>query len=287
MVAVSTFNVVFSILNAANTTPIQLIMLTIASDSLRSQDKGKAMKALAGEIQACNDCYKKYPEAKRHIANSIASMSKTGINFWADAFPHYNAKLMIVGQDWGSEGYLETFLRLHGGSIPNPYEENNNRTWSNLMEFLDASMIDHRDVYLTNALLCLRRGKGMSGERNFSPKCLQNCFQYLKRQIEIIRPLVIAALGEKVFRLLSNRYMIKIEHQRYREIVDNYEPEKYLTETGSILFPLFHTGNYGVLNRGNRDIALGRKKLGSDFMKLRDLLSDADEKYRNVGDRKE
>ncbi len=207
---------------------------------MRNKAKEDAVNQLASKVQACTKC-------EPALCNIIAAKSKSGIGYWSDAFPNYNARLMIVGQDWGDEKYFKAF-----GDPPVPYREEGNPTWENLMKYLKAAdfrtgygEFEFTDIYLTNALLCIRKGNiGMSGDKNIATKWFDNCYPFLKTQIDIIKPKVIATLGERVFRVLARHN--GISYRRFREEVA--QPQDI--GNGMIIFPLYHTGYWGSLNRG-------------------------------------
>ncbi len=225
--------------------------------------KEACINKLIEKIKTCpNEC--------KHMSNIIAGRPENaakGIGYWSDAFPYFNAKLMIVGQDWGNEEYVSRF-----GKFPDEYKayrEKGNPTWENLMRNLEYAGFNLHggDIYLTNALLCARTGK-MTGNKSIDKASFSKCFDYLKVQIEIIKPVVIAALGQLVFDVLNEKLDIRYRYKKFADIVAMVKsnPEAFRTKDNVILYPLYHTGAYGSMNR--KKAGVGGDML-ADFISLR------------------
>jgi len=193
------------------------------------------------------------------------------IGYWSDAFPNYDAKLMIVGQDWGTLIYLDKFIKDNGNKIPNPYREKGNPTWENLINFLEEAWFKpfgeyFENIYLTNAVLCLRNWSQMTG--SIPMQYFKNCFPFLKEQIDIVKPKIIATLGATVFQVLARNYNIKLRHKTFRDIVANYKKDALITEEGFYIYPLYHTGGLGLRNR---KMAKLHVEPVEDFKRLKEL----------------
>ncbi|MGB9892710.1 uracil-DNA glycosylase family protein [Thermodesulfovibrio yellowstonii] len=194
------------------------------------------------------------------------------IGYWNDAFKNYNAKLMIVGQDWGSEGYLEKWIKKNGGKVPNPYDESN-PTFRNLMYHLEKAKIDKKDIYLTNAVLCLREGNEISGNKNKpKKKHFRNCSQFLKRQIEIIQPKIIATLGLDALNIILEIFEIPKKVKKLNEVAGKIIVEKSKVFPDIKIFPLFHTGIKGINMR--KKLSKNDNMLMEDFKELKRCLEE-------------
>jgi len=251
--------------------------------------KEEKITKLRQKISICNKCE---GDSDKHLVNVIAANHNNapkGIGYWSDAYPNLNADLMIVGQDWGSEGYLSEFVKKYNGRLPDAenYWEDNNPTWENLMDYLlkagfeteeniAESFKKFKNIYLTNSVLCLRKGNKITGDIRI--EWINNCYQFLKKQIDIVRPKIIATLGQKVFDIFSHNFGLK--HRKFTESVS----KKYIIEIKAdeencsykvIVVPLYHTGYYGSLNR--RKASSSGKLAGDaieDFRNLKDLLNN-------------
>jgi uracil-DNA glycosylase len=201
----------------------------------------------------------------RNIIAGRPESAAKGIGYWSDAFPYYNAKLMIVGQDWGNEKYVTKFGKFP--SFYKEYTEQGNPTWENLMKYLVGAEFDLHggDIYLTNALLCARTGE-MTGNSAIDKASFAKCFNYLKEQVDIIKPVVIAALGQLVFDVLNENLDIRYRYKKFADIVAMVKsnPEAFKTKDNVTLYPLYHTGAYGSMNR---------EKAGVDGDMLDDFIS--------------
>jgi uracil-DNA glycosylase len=106
---------------------------------------------------------------------------------------------MFVGQDFGTVGYADQVIVSGKG------ESTSNPTWRTLLSLLDASDIDPTSCFFTNALLGLRPGTGMTGNAPGwrDPKLLAASRTSLLRQIQLVQPSAIFALGLPAARFLG------------------------------------------------------------------------------------
>jgi len=108
------------------------------------------------------------------------------VGAWSLWQGNLDASLMVVGQDWGDETY---FIRREGREGPR------NPTNLALVELVGIAGISigepgssvGRDIaFFTNAILCLKGSDGgLQGKVQAS--WFDNCAQFLRRQIEIVR----------------------------------------------------------------------------------------------------
>lgn len=151
-------------------------------------------------------------------------------SIWTDWINRADSKLMIIGQDWGPYVDME---RLHNQYCNSVVQKRDRReAWSEIVnepesmtkklmtEFLvqsakemgivvDETILD--SFFVTNAVLCARKGTNYRGNNNFKPKfCTENCAVNLKKEIEIIRPFVIITLGYWPFYSIAKSYNIPV-----------------------------------------------------------------------------
>jgi DNA polymerase len=148
-----------------------------------------------------------------------------------------SASLMVVGQDWGDTGYFER----HGGR-----EGPQNPTNEFLVELVGIAGVsieppdsdEGRDVaFFSNSILCLKNADGgLQGEVTRS--WFENCAPVLRRQIEIVAPRVLVALGERAFGAIMKAYGMKAES--FREEVETLDGRLLLN--GSRAFAVYHCG---------------------------------------------
>ena len=134
---------------------------------------------------------------------------------WTDWINRADSKLMIVGQDWGPYVDMESLHNKYCKSVVK--NQDKDQTWAEIVnepesmtkrlmtEFIvqsakemgivvDETILD--SFFVTNAVLCARKGTNYRGNNNFKAKfCTENCASKLKKEIEIIKPIVIITLG--------------------------------------------------------------------------------------------
>ena len=91
-------------------------------------------------------------------------------------------------------------------------------------------------IFLTNAVLCLKREGRMQGKTDKS--WFTNCAPFLRRTIEIVGPKVIVTLGQSAYRAVTAVYGIK--PQPFRSAVEC--ENGFELEAGIRLFPVYHCG---------------------------------------------
>ncbi|MED5590661.1 uracil-DNA glycosylase family protein [Bacillus subtilis] len=157
------------------------------------------------------------------------------INPWTRWCGNLNAKVMVVGQDWG---HVEAFIRNKGQV--NPLNTTNNK----LIEMLSLIGVKLEDTYLTNAILCMKETKNLSGKTKSA--WYRNCGEhFLKREIEIVNPKIIITLGVKAFRTVKRVYNIKCSN--YLRDVVKYEEPIMINEAK--WFPVYHIGKLAQSSR--------------------------------------
>jgi len=154
---------------------------------------------------------------------------------WSRWQGNLNAKLMVVGQDWGDTGY---FVRNEG------VESLGNRTNVTLMDLIGTlgltigppgAMMGQDVVFFTNAILCLKEG-GLQAQ--VQENWFRNCAPHLRRQIEIVQANIVVGLGERAFRAILLGF--NLLSRSFRSEVE--DPEGTLLPNGSRAFAVYHCG---------------------------------------------
>ncbi|HSF34081.1 MAG TPA: uracil-DNA glycosylase family protein [Candidatus Tectomicrobia bacterium] len=123
---------------------------------------------------------------------------------WSRWQGNLSAELMVVGQDWGDEGYFRQGEGWDRATNPT------NRTLMKLLESIGILIgpptpgSSPNVLFFTNAVLCLKKEGGLQGgvQRDW----FKNCSYFLRRQIEIVTPRVVAALGAHAFRAVRDAF---------------------------------------------------------------------------------
>lgn len=180
---------------------------------------------------ACLDLVLDRKECRRCQCLTNPSVSIGGaydsdeIGPWSGWHGNLSAKLMIVGQDWGSERY---FVEKRG------IEDPNNSTNKVLAHLVRTTGLEMEAVFLTNAILCL---KGGSMQAPVKKEWFVNCGElFLKKTIEIVKPKILVTLGEHAYR--SMEMLFGLRRIPFREAVDF--PEGIRLPAGIRFFPVYH-----------------------------------------------
>jgi uracil-DNA glycosylase family 4 len=173
-----------------------------------------------------------------------------------------NASLMVVGQDWGGTKY---FNKNGGRDAP--------RNFTNLalIELLGKAGFSIRDIdsqegqnilFFTNAILCLKHG---NLDAKVQKVWFDNCASFLRKQIEIVNPVVVVGLGELAYRAILFGFNMKAGQFRAE-----VETEKgIMLPNGTRAFAVYHCAK-GSQNR-NRPMDAQRK----DWMRIRPFITKA------------
>jgi uracil-DNA glycosylase family 4 len=140
-----------------------------------------------------------------------------------------HAALMFIGEAPGRLGADQTSVPFHGDAAGETFED-----------LLAFAGIRRDDVFVTNAVLCNPRD---SRGNNASPQSseISNCAAYLRRQIDLVNPPVVVALGAAALRSaslierhsLSLSAAVRTAHRWY----------------GRTLIALYHPGRRAMLHR--------------------------------------
>ncbi len=168
-------------------------------------------------------------------------------SIWTDWYNRLDAKIMLVGQDWGPFIDMNKFHELY---INNPSKKN----WKNIIEqeksttkrlltkYLVQSAknfninISLDDIYITNAIMCARKGNNYRGSNINLKVSTCNCSEFLKKQIDIVKPKIILTLGYYPIYSLSMRYGFKI-CSTLTETIETYG--KFILDN-FVIIPLYH-----------------------------------------------
>ena len=126
-----------------------------------------------------------------------------------------------------------------------------------LTKIIAAIDFARADVYIANVVKCRP-----PGNRNPEPIEVATCSPFLLRQIEIVRPKVIVALGAFAAQTLLQT---KVPISKLRGHVHEFRP-------GTKVIPTFHP-SFLLRNRNNRDLY---REVWEDVKKARALLAESD-----------
>ncbi len=156
-----------------------------------------------------------------------------------------DAKILVVGQDWGNEA---SFIKQKGKPVAD-----GGLTNGNLIKLFDSIGIpveppgqrQNPDLFFTNAVLCMKQG-GITdkiGRRSYN-----NCYElFLKELISIIEPQVIITLGKNAYISVARIHGEKPEafSGLIDRIIEEQEPVP-LNGGKRWLLPAPHCGPLGI-----------------------------------------
>jgi hypothetical protein len=198
--------------------------------------------------KACRLCC---PQLTNPSAFEDGRYDSEHIGPWSRWQGNLDAKVLVVGQDWCDTRYF----KKHSG-----WEKRGNRTNTTLVKLLGSiglsvpspgtSPTSVPTVFFTNAVLCLKEG-GLQGP--VRSEWFLNCRSYLRRQIEIVRPLVVVGLGQRAFESILAAF--DLTPPAFRAAVQ--DPLGTAIPPGSRVFAVYHCGSR-ILNTPSDGCAVGR-----------------------------
>jgi DNA polymerase len=131
-----------------------------------------------------------------------------------------NPRVMFIAEAPGRHGADRTRIPFHGDISGRNFEE--------LIKAIDLT---RDEIFITNSILCSPRKPGGANDRPNRTE-VHNCSDFLRRQIELINPPVIATLGAVALDALKS---IETHGYQLRE-----HAAKILNWNGRFLVPLYH-----------------------------------------------
>jgi DNA polymerase len=219
-------------------------------------EKIKKYEALVKRRKLCDRCAGLINPAR--ILGGVYDSNQIGP--WSIWQGNLDAKLLIVGQDWGCIDFYQT----HKGE--DPVKNSTNNTLIDLLKLIGINIYPPQTknaeqiIFLTNAILCMKDGAMQS---QVYAHWYDNCSEFLRESIIIVNPEIVITLGEKAYRAISSAFRIK----PVTKFKDAVEMESGFPLTASTrLFPVYHCGRR-ILNT-HRKIDVQKKtgrKLGATF----------------------
>ncbi len=157
--------------------------------------------ALRQEMITCTQCY-----LRKDRLGSVVGSGHTSCNF------------MVVG-DWSQQK-----TNGYSGDILFGSEED-----EMLRKMLAAIRLDAEAVYVTNCLKCCP-GKESLPDRT----CEGSCFSFLGREVALVKPLVICAMGEVAARLLTG------SSEPLARMRGKFSKYRYKSESEILVMPTYH-----------------------------------------------
>ena len=222
--------------------------------------KSAQYEALVASRKACRKC------ADAGLTNPVCvqagAFDGPDIGPWTRWNGDLNARVLVVGQDWGD---VASLVRQRG-------LDNDSATNKMLRELLAAvgllvkappEQAPRSGIFLTNAALCLKDGGAQAAVRL---EWITNCADaFLKQQIDLVRPKVVVTLGERAF--LAVRHAFRLRPISFRRAVNKFA--HIALPNGSQLVPVYHCGQRILNTHRKRDAQF------EDWLRVKVLLEVA------------
>lgn len=203
----------------------------------------KKLEKLFEELGNCNQCLS-FPNLNKSLINIYQNLdfSVNIPSIWTDWFHRVDSSIMIIGQDWGPYQEMKTLhdkLNYDKSNWKDLIESEKSNTKKLLAYYIEQSSqgtytLD--DLFVTNAILCARKGNSYRGDNIDLKKSTLNCTKYLLRQIEIVKPKVIVTLGYYPLLSLASIFGFPIS-KTLKETIQCY-PEIKVCDF--VIIPVYH-----------------------------------------------
>lgn len=173
------------------------------------------------------------------------------INLWSYWQGSLNARIMVVGQDWGCPAestVMENIRAINAGKTDLYQYDKHNPTDCNLVELfdsigIDASKQDER-LFFTNFILGYRN-KGLTG--GLKTSWFRECEPLFQRLAAIIEPEIVICLGRNTFNAVMKAMGQRIRIGNYNRLITS-ESNPVIID-GCKFFAEAHCGYFGTINR--------------------------------------
>jgi uracil-DNA glycosylase len=214
-----------------------------------------SMDALVRKRKACRECV----GLTNPSCVTDGALDSAELGPWTLWQGRLDAEVVVVGQDWGD---VASFTKNAG------FEEPGNPTNRRLVELLALAGVGVEPptklgragtAFLTNAILCLKRGGLQAAVR---VEWFNACgARFLRPSIEIVRPLVVVALGTHATTAVCDAFAVS-RPRSFRAAVDS--PDGIALPGGTVLFPRYHCGARSTnMNRSRAEQDEDWRRLGT------------------------
>jgi uracil-DNA glycosylase len=182
-------------------------------------------------------------------------------NKWFDWENRADAKIMIIGQDWGPYSALLKYVtdyEIHKADPNFNYEEFLFKTLSSRTEKFIINSIQNsyietfnkqidakrwNDFIFTVAIMFTRQGNHFRGNEFYDEKFgIEQSLPYLQKLIEIVKPSIIMPLGNVAWGMVKSIFNINISGTISNIIqIQNFQPIKV---GDTVIIPNFHPASH-------------------------------------------
>lgn len=166
-------------------------------------------------------------------------------SIWTDWYNRINCKIMIIGQDWGpfidmkqlNEEYKKEKNKNNWKELIEKEKSSTKQRMTNyILESSKGKMRNLDNIFITNAIMCARKGDRYRGNNIDLKNSTFNCKEYLERQIRIVQPKIILTLGYYPLKSVANIFDFEIK-DTLRDTIQN---TPIIKKENCIIIPLYH-----------------------------------------------
>lgn len=169
------------------------------------------------------------------------------IGAWSRWHNDLDAKILLIGQDWGDENY---FIKNEGrDSDSNPTCKYLKALFNEIGYDLGTARPDapfQKGLFFTNAILGIKTAEGGMSGPVFQKWVRHSTVEFTLPLIEIIQPKIIITLGKQAYRALRIGFPEELPDGKMSALVETYFT---VGERKMLLFPRYHCGGLGLANR--------------------------------------
>lgn len=220
-------------------------------------NKKKEFNKLIKDLGRCDKCINIFKKANKKLTDcsliNIYKDEEICLNIptiWTDWYSRIDSKIMVIAQDWGPytdmlkyrEEYIE-LLSTDEDAWKTIVNKQDTLVHKKLYKFLKESAKLEKynleenfmdNIYFTNAVMCARQGTSYKDTKNFDVKpCTLNCIAFLKKQIDIVKPKIILAIGYHPLLSLSKIYDFEIG----TNLIDSLD---IIRKDNIVIIPAYH-----------------------------------------------
>ena len=218
--------------------------------------------------------YQSLPEPEQNIYLRWCNDCQKHINLWSYWQSSLDARIMVVGQDWGcpeESTVLENIRAINEGTEREYHVDPDSITDRNLCTLLNSigfpAEENNPDLFFTNLALGYRN-RGLTG--GFRQSWIRKCEPFFRRLVDIVEPRVIICLGRNVFVGVTRAMEKKVRIGRYNEFIES--AENPVEADGRMIFAEAHCGYFGTINRARDREENGMELQIEDWKRIKRVL---------------
>lgn len=237
----------------------------------RMMNKEQEYQHLICEVR---DFYQSHPNPNSNIYLRWCDDCRKHINLWSYWQGSLDARIMVVGQDWGcpeESAVLNNIKAINEETESEYHVDLDSITDRNLCTLLASigfpAETYNPDLFFTNLALGYRN-KGLTG--GFRQSWLRECEPFFRRLVDIVVPEIIICLGRNVFVSVTRSMGKNVRVGRYNDFIES--GENPVQVNGCMIFAEAHCGYFGTINRARGRLGNGMELQVEDWKRIGEVL---------------